>query len=111
MIQDYIQHIKLTPQEKAIVSYIQEHPESVLHHNAKENYNGNVYCRSRLMRRRCRFRPFRHPRCRRQGAAGRAPFVVGGDENPAPDHGKRRRHFRFQCEDGRRQWCQSQGDT
>lgn len=36
MIQDYIQHIKLTPQEKAIVSYIQEHPESVLHHNAKE---------------------------------------------------------------------------
>ena len=36
MIQDYIQHIKLTPQEKPIVSYIQEHPESVLQHNAKE---------------------------------------------------------------------------
>lgn len=36
MIKDYIQHIKLTPQETAIADYIQENPEAILQYNAKE---------------------------------------------------------------------------
>lgn len=36
MIQEIIQNIKLTEQEKAIVHYLQKHPDCVIHHNAKE---------------------------------------------------------------------------
>lgn len=36
MIQDIIQNIKLTPHEEAIVQYIQQHPDCILKHNAKE---------------------------------------------------------------------------
>lgn len=36
MIQDLIQRKRLTPQEEAIVEYIQQHPDCVPHHNAKE---------------------------------------------------------------------------
>ena len=36
MLNELIQRKKLTPQEESIVHYINEHPECVIHHNAKE---------------------------------------------------------------------------
>lgn len=36
MISELIQRKKLTPQEESIVQYIKEHPDCVMHHNAKE---------------------------------------------------------------------------